>query len=78
MIEQDIINELSLMWAGKTAVEIASSSSIIVGGLIDTIPEAEHLAVGHELRNQGIVINHNENEVIASAGICKRKKAPNP
>jgi hypothetical protein len=77
MTNQEIINELHQKWQGKTAIEIASDVDVIFGGLLTIIPEPEHLQIGVELENIGILVNHNQNEVTQSSGICRRKKNPN-
>ena len=78
MTNQEIITELNLKCTGKTAVEIASDVDVIFGGLITLIPEAEHEAIGFELEQVGLLVNHDANKVTSSKGICKRKKAHTP
>lgn len=77
MTNTDLINELTLKWVGKPAIEIASDVDVIFGGLMNNLPESEHLAISLELKNIGILTNHNENEVTESKGICRRKNNPN-
>lgn len=77
MTNQEIINELNLKWAGKSAVEIASDVDVIFGGLLNAIPEPEHNPIGMELDNIGILVNHDVNVLTTSKGICRRKKNPN-
>ena len=68
-----IANEL----IGLDPITMADTLKDAFGIVHDAIPLPEHPTYGAAIDNVGINITHDENHVIATAGICKRKKNPN-
>lgn len=73
MTNTEIANE----FVGLTPQQLAQKVDAVFTIALNLIPEPEHLAIGSELENVGVLVNHDINYLTSSKGICKRKKNPN-